>query len=56
MMYSPSGNWIVAAQRQPHRRVILLFERNGLLRGDFALHDPNAMVCIKLTFMLIYFV
>ncbi|RKP10459.1 IKI3 family-domain-containing protein [Thamnocephalis sphaerospora] len=44
LCWRPSGNWIVTAQRQPHRRVILLFERNGLLRGEFTLHDPEATV------------
>jgi hypothetical protein len=41
---SPSGNWITTAQRQPHRQVVLFFEKNGLRRGEFILSDNNATV------------
>ncbi|RKP24178.1 IKI3 family-domain-containing protein [Syncephalis pseudoplumigaleata] len=42
--WRPSGNWITTTQHQPHRQVVVLFERNGLRRHEFPLLDAQSKV------------
>ncbi|KAL7752203.1 putative elongator complex protein 1 [Sorochytrium milnesiophthora] len=44
LSWRPSGNLIASSQRLPHRHDIVMFERNGLRHGEFALRTANLRV------------